>query len=98
MSIAAEGSRTLSNRVGPERLYAFIAVNLLRVRVCSWPAVFDLQEQRIVSARYLNPRVATKGVTPHVAQTFRNDLKEFRRQTIVDLHFATRFDVNLDAG
>jgi hypothetical protein len=60
-------------------------------------AVLDLQEQRTVFTRYLNPRVTAKRVAPNVAQAFGDDLKQFRREAIVHLHFAARFYVDFDS-
>src|ERR1700752_4110570 len=96
LCISSQQSRPFGNRMRPKCLYAFMTTFLLRIR--TRPAILDLQQQRTVLTRYLNPRVATKGMTPHIAQSFRDDLKDFRRQTIVDLHFATRFDVDFYSG
>src|SRR5512145_2753124 len=82
-----------------ERTRSVVTFCSLRLQITaeSRSAVLYLQLERTVFTPYLNPRVATKGTSPNVAETFSDNLKQLGRKSIVHFNFAARLHIDLDA-
>src|SRR5215213_169744 len=99
LGIAAERSSTLCNRMRPKQFAGVVPVATFAIGICTAtrPAILDLQQQGTVLTRYLNPGVTAKGMAPDIAETLGDNLKQLRRQAIVDFYLAVRSDVDFDS-